>query len=109
MKMLVKRMSLPLLLLLGLALIAPQAAEAGRWRRYARRAYARPYYVAAPVVYVPAVRYVEPVVVYTPPVRVYAPAVRVDVGRAVYVDAPGVRVRVGARYPAYYGRAYYGW
>ncbi|MFV1969007.1 MAG: hypothetical protein ACC628_26605 [Pirellulaceae bacterium] len=94
MKRLAKRISLPLLLLLGLTLIGQQTAEAGRWRRRARRAYVRrPYYVAPPVVYAPGV-------------RVYAPGVDVQVGPGVHVRAPGVRVNVGSWYPSYY---YYGW
>ena len=98
MKSLVKRISLPLLLLVGLTLIGPQTAEAGRWRRYARRAYVRrPYYVAPPVV-------------YAPPLRVYAPGVAVRVGRGVYVRAPGVQIDVRPSYSPYYGGAYYyGW
>ena len=98
MKRLVKRISLPLLLLVGLTLIGPQTAEAARWRRYARRAYVhRPYYVAPPAV-------------YAPPVRVYAPGVGVYVGPGVHVRAPGVRVNVGSWYPSHYGGPYYyGW
>jgi hypothetical protein len=98
MKRLVKRISLPLMLLVGVTLIGPQTAEAAKWRRYARRAYVhRPYYVAPPAV-------------YAPPVRVYAPGVRVRVVPGVDVHAPGVRVHVGSRYPSYYGGSYYfGW
>ena len=89
MRRLVKRLSLPFLLLVGLALIGPQTAEAGRWHRHARRAYIHhPYYVAPPVVRAPRV-------------RVYAPGVRVHVG-------PGGRV--GSWYAPYYrGPYYYGW
>ena len=90
---LVKRLSLPLLLLVGLLLIGPQTAEAARWRRYTRPAYVhRPYYVAPPIVRAPRV-------------RVYAPGVGVYVGPGVHVHAPGVRVHVGSWYPYYY----YGW
>ncbi len=97
MKRLVKRISLPLLLLAGLTLIGPQTAEAARWRRYAQRTYVRqPYYVA-------------PAVVYAPPVRVYAPGVGVYVGPGVRVRAPGVRVNVGPPYPLYRGSYYFGW
>jgi hypothetical protein len=95
MKRFVKRISLPLLLLVGLTLIGPQTAEAGRWRRHARRAYVhRPYYVAPPAVYAPRV-------------RVYAPGVGVHVGPGVHVRAPGVRVNVGSWYPSHYGGPYY--
>ncbi|MHC4405811.1 MAG: hypothetical protein ACYTG0_39705 [Planctomycetota bacterium] len=105
MKRLVKRISLPLLLLVGLTLIGPQTAEAAKWRRYARRAYVhRPYYAAPPAVYAPRVR------VYASPVRVYAPGVGVHVGLGVHVRAPGVRINVGSWYPSHYGRPYYyGW
>ena len=76
MKRLVKRFSLPLLFVVGLALIGPQTAEAARWRRHARHAYVhRPYYVAPPVIRAPRVR----------------------------VYAPGVGVHVGPWYPYYYG------
>jgi hypothetical protein len=92
---LVKRISLPLMLLVGLTLIGPRTAEAAKWRRYARRAYVhRPYYVAPPAV-------------YAPPVRVYAPGVSVHVGPGVHVYAPGVRVHVPSRYPSYRGGSYY--
>jgi hypothetical protein len=102
MKRLVKRISLPLLLLVGLTLIGPQAAEAARWRRYARRAYVhQTYYVAPPVVYAPPVR------VYAPPVRVYAPGVGVHVRQGVHVHGPGVRVHVGSWHPSHYGGPYY--
>jgi hypothetical protein len=95
MKRLVKRISLPLLLLVGVTLIGPQTAEAAKWRRYARRAYVhQPYYVALPAV-------------YAPPVRVYAPGVGVHVGPGVHVHAPGVRVNVGSRYPSYHRGSYY--
>ena len=98
MKRLVKRISLPLLLLAGLMLIGPQTAEAGRWRRHARRAYVHRHH------------YVAPPAAYAPRVRVYAPGVGVHVGPGVHVRAPGVRVNVGPRYPSYYGRSYYyGW
>jgi hypothetical protein len=105
MKRLVKRISLPLLLLAGMMLIGPQTAEAAKWRRYAKRAYVhQPYYVAPVAVYAPPVR------VYAPAVRVYAPAVGVYVGPGVHVRAPGVRVNVGSPYPSHYGRPYYhGW
>ena len=109
MKRLVKRISLPLMLLVGITLIGPQTAEAAKWRRYARRAYVhRPYYVAPPAVYAPPVRvYAPPVRVYAPPVRVYAPGVSVHVGPGVHVHAPGVRVHVPSRYPSYRGGSYY--
>ncbi|MHC4403495.1 MAG: hypothetical protein ACYTG0_27880 [Planctomycetota bacterium] len=94
MKWLVKRIALPLLLLVGLTLYAPQSAEAAKWRRYARRYGHRPYHVA-------------PAAVYAPPVRVNAPGVRVRVGPGVHVRAPGVRVNVGSWYPTHYGRPYY--
>jgi hypothetical protein len=105
MKRLVQRISAPLLLLVGLALLGPQTAEAGKWRRQARRASVHQHhYVAPPVVYTPRVR------VDVPRVRVYAPSVGVHVGPGVHVDAPGVRVHVGSRYPFYYERShYYGW
>jgi hypothetical protein len=102
MKRIVKRISLPLMLLVGLTLIGPQTAEAAKWRRYARRAHVhQPYYVAPPAVYAPPVR------VYAPPVRVYAPGVSVHVGPGVHVHAPGVRVHVPSRYPSYHGGSYY--
>jgi hypothetical protein len=104
MKRLVKRISLPLLLLAGMMLIGPQTAEAAKWRRYAKRAYVhQPYYVAPVAVYAPPVR------VYAPPVRVYAPGVGVYVGPGVHVDAPGVQVHVRSWYRPRYGRSYYGW
>lgn len=104
MKRLVKLVSLPLVLLVGLALIGPQTAEGARRHRYARHAYVPHRYVAPAVVHAPAVR------VYAPPVRVYAPGVGVQVGPGVHVRAPGVRVNVGPRYPYYYGSSYYfGW
>jgi len=97
MKRLVKRISLPLLLLAGLTLIGSQTAEAARWRRYALRPYVpQPYYVA-------------PAAVYAPPVRVYEPGVGVYVGPGVHVRAPGVRVSVGSPYPLYRGSYYFGW
>ena len=98
MKRMVKRISLLLLLLAGLALIGPQNAEAAKARRYVGRPYVHaPYHVA-------------PVAVYAPPVRVYAPAVGVYVGPAVHVRAPGVRVNVGYPYPLYHRGPYYlGW
>jgi hypothetical protein len=98
MKRLVRRTSLPLLLLVGLTLVVPQTAEAGKWRRYARRAAVhRSHHVAPPVVYAPRV-------------RVHAPGVGVHVGPGVYVRAPGVRVSVGPTYPSHYVRPYYyGW
>lgn len=95
MKRLVKRISLPLVLLVGLTLIGPQTAEAAKWRRYARRAH-----VHHPI-------YVAPTTVYAPPVRVYAPGVSVHVGPGVHVHAPGVRVHVPYRYPSYHGGSYY--
>ncbi len=85
MRRFVKRISLPLMLLVGLTMIGPQTAEAARWRRIARR----------------ATVHVAPPVVYVAPVRVYAPAV------GVHVHAPGVGVHVGPRYPLYYGHSYY--
>jgi hypothetical protein len=97
MKRLVKRISLPLLLLAGLSLIGPQTAEAAGWRRYVPRPYVRqPYYVA-------------PVAVVAAPVRVYAPGVGVYVGPGVRVRAPGVRVNVGSPYPLYRNSYYFGW
>ena len=88
MKQLLKRISLPLLLLVGLTLIGPQTAEAGRWRRY----------------------YAGPRAVYGPRVQVYAPGVGVHVGPGVHVAAPGVRVNIGGWYPYDYGGSYYfGW
>ena len=99
---LVKRISLPLMLLIGLTLIGPQTAEAAKWRRYARRARVhQSYYVAPSAVYAPPVR------VYAPPVRVYAPGVSVHVGPGVHVHAPGVRVHVPSRYPSYHGGSHY--
>jgi hypothetical protein len=95
MKRLVKRISLPLVLLIGLTLIGPQTAEAAKWRRYARRAH-----VHQPI-------YVAPTTVYAPPVRVYSPGVSVHVGPGVHVRAPGVRVHVPYRYPSYHGSSYY--
>ena len=94
MRRLVKRLLLPLLLLVGLALIGPQTAEAARWHRHARRAHIHhPYYV-----------------VRAPRVRVYAPGVSVHVGRGVHVRAPGVGVHIGSWYAPYYrGPHYYGW
>jgi len=97
MKRLVKRISLPLLLLVGLTLIGPQTAEAAKWRRYARHAYVHQPYVAPPAVYAPRV-------------RVYAPGVGVQVGPRVHVRTPGVRVNVGSWYSSYNrGPYYYGW
>ena len=97
MKRLVKRISLPLLLLAVLTLIGPQTAEAAKWRRYAQRPHVhQPYYVA-------------PAAVYAPPVRVYAPGVGVYVGPGVHVRAPGVRVHVGAPYPSYWDSYYFRW
>ena len=95
MKRLVKRISLPLLLLAGLALIGPQTAEAAKWRRHARHHHVHPHY------------HVAPAVVYAPPVHVYAPAVGVYVGPAVHVRAPGVRVNVGSPYPSYHRGPHY--
>jgi hypothetical protein len=111
MQRLVKRISLPLLLLAGLTLIGPQTAEAAGWRRYAQRPYVRqPYFVAPAAVYAPPVRvYAPPVRVYAPPVRVYAPGVGVYVGPRVRVLAPGVRVNVGSPYPLYRDSYYFGW
>ena len=97
MRMFVKRISLPLLLFVGLALIGPQTAEAGKYRRQARHVVVHEHV------------YVAPAVVYTAPVRVYAPAVAVRVGPGVHVSAPGVRVNVGARYPYYHRGPYYRW
>ncbi len=103
MKRLLKRISLPLMLLVGLTLIGPQTVQAARWRRQVRRAYVHP------------PRYVAPPGVYAPPVRIYAPGVGVHVGPGVHVRAPGVRVNVGSWYPSYYrrphyhGTYYYGW
>jgi hypothetical protein len=98
MKKLVRHTSLPLLVLVGLALIGPQTAEAFGLRRYVRRAYVhRPYHVV-------------PRAVYAAPVRVYAPPVGVHVGPGVHVAAPGVRVNVGSPYSTYDGGPYYyGW
>ena len=98
MRRLVRRISLPLLLLLGLTLIGPQTAEAARWRRQARRAQVhRAHRVAAPVV-------------YSPPVRVYAPGVGVHVGPGVHVRAPGVQVNIRPPYSSHQrGLYYYGW
>ena len=96
MKRLVKRISLPLVLLVVLTLIGPQTAEAAKWRRYARRAH-----VHQPI-------YAAPTTVYAPPVRVHAPGVSVHVGPGVHVHAPGVRVHVPSyRYPSYHGGSYY--
>jgi len=97
MKKLIQQISLPLLFVVGLTLIGPQTAEAGKWRRYAQRAYVhQPYYVAPPAVYAPRV-------------RVYAPAVGVQVGPGVHVRAPGVRVNIGSWYQPYRRGYYYGW
>lgn len=90
MRKFVKRISLPLLIFVGLALVGMQTAEGAKWRRHARHAYVQPYYVAAPVVYAPRV-------------RVYAPGVGVQVGPGVHVRAPGVRVNIGGWYPHRYG------
>ena len=95
MKRLFQWISLPLLLLVGLALIGPQTAEAAKWRRHVRHSHVH--------------HYVAPVAVYAAPVRVYVPAVAVQVGPAVHVTAPGVRVNVGTRYPSYYRGPYYRW
>jgi hypothetical protein len=100
MKKLVKRFCVPILVLVGLAMIAPQAAEAARWRWHARHgAYVhRPYYRVAPPI------------VPRPGVRVVAPGVRVGVGPGVRVYAPGVGVYVNPWYQPYYrGPSYYGW
>ena len=97
MKRLVKRISLPLLLLAGLTLMGTQSAEAHGWPRYVPRPYVhQPYYAA-------------PVAVVAPPVRVYAPGVGVYVGPGVRVRAPGVRVNVGYPYPRYRDAFYFGW
>jgi len=103
MKKLVRRLIVPILVLVGLAILAPQAAEAARWRYYARPyAYAyRPYYGYAvpPVVYGPRVGVVIP-----------APRVYVGVGPGVEVYAPGVGVQVGPVYrPYFWGYDDYGW
>jgi hypothetical protein len=104
MKKLVKRLIVPILVLVGLAIIAPQAAQAARWRYYARpHAYVyRPYYygyAAPPLVRGPRVGVVVP-----------APGVYVGVGPGVEVLAPGVGVHVGPVYrPYYWGPSYYGW
>ena len=107
MKKLARWIPLPLLVLAVLTLIGPQIAEAAFGRRIARRAY----YAAPRAVYAAPVRaYAAPVPVYAAPVRVYAPAVGVHVGPGVHIAAPGVRIGVGAPYPAYYGGPYfYGW
>ncbi len=103
MKKFVKRIALPLMLLVGLTLIGPQTAEAARWRRHARLAHVHhSHHVVAPLaVHAPLVR------VYAPPVRVHAPGVSVHVGPRVHVQVPGVRVHVGSRYPSYYGGSYH--
>ena len=105
MKRLVKRISLPLMLLAGLTLIGPQSAEAANWRRHARHPHVHPHVHVAP-----AVVYAPPVVVHAPPVVVHAPAVGVYVGPAVHVRAPSVRVNVVTPYPSYQrGSHYYRW
>ncbi len=92
MKRLVIRVSLPLMLLVGLTLIGPRTAEAATWRRHARRSY------------------VHPPIRVAPPARVFAPGVGVHVGPGVHVRAPGVRVQVGPRYPSYHrGSFYFRW
>jgi hypothetical protein len=101
MKRLVKRLIVPILVLVGLAMLAPQAAQAARWRYYARPyAYAyRPLYAVPPVVRAPRVGVVVP-----------APRVYVGVGPGVEVYAPGVGVQIGPVYrPYYWGYDYYGW
>ncbi len=104
MKRLVKRISLPLLLLAGLMLMGPQSAEASKWRRHVRQAHVHAHAHAH------ALRHVAPAVVYAPPVPVYAPVVGVYVGPAVHVRAPVVRVNVVAPHPPYHRGAYYrGW
>ena len=97
MRRFVKRISLPLLFVVGLALIGPQTAEAGKYRRHVRHVVVHDHV------------YVAPAVVYTAPVRVYAPPVAVRVGPGVHVAAPGVRVNVGAGYPYYHRGPYYRW
>ncbi len=91
MRRLFKRISLPLLLVAGLALLGPQTAEAAKWRRHVRH------------------HHVAPVAVYAAPVRVHVPVVSVRVGPAVHVAAPGVRVNVGTRYPYYRHVPHYRW
>jgi hypothetical protein len=95
MKKLFRRLIVPILVLVGLAIIAPQAAQAARWRYYVGpRGYVyRPYYYG-----------------YVPPRVVYGPRVYVGVGPGVHVYAPGVGVDVGPAYPPYYwGPDFYGW
>ena len=97
MRRLVKRISLPLLVLIGLILIGQQTAEAGHWRRHAD-------------VPTSTGTIMRRAVVYAAPVPVYAPVVGVHVvPRRVRVYSPGVWVNVGPAYPSYYGAYYYGW
>jgi hypothetical protein len=101
MRRLVKWLFVPILVLVGLVLIAPQNAQAARWRRYPRAyGYAyRPYYVAPPVARGPGVRVVVP-----------GGGVYVGVGPGVHVVAPGVGVHVGPLLrPYYWEPGYYGW
>ena len=89
MNKLVKWLAGPILVVVGLAVMAPQSAEAARWHRYGRcHTYGySPYYVASPVVRAPR----------------------------VHVYAPGVRVHVNPWYGSYYWGSgyghygYYGW
>ncbi len=127
MKKLVKLLLVPILVVVGLALIAPQAAQAARWRRAARYhgyGYGPYYRVAPPVVRAPGVGVIAPGVRVGvgPGVHVLAPGVGVHVGPGVGVYAPGVGVHVGPWYRPYYGGygyyrgygyyggpGYYGW
>jgi len=108
MKRLVKRISLPLLSLVALALLAPQMADAGRWRRYARGPRVHVDAPAADVRVGPGVRVDAPRadVRVGRGVHVDAPGANVHVGRGVRVDAPGVQIRVGPWFRGRFGRPY---
>jgi hypothetical protein len=99
MRKLVKWLVVPILFSAGLLLIAPQGAQAARWRRWAAPyGYAYPR-VVRPYVAAPGLRVVVP-----------GPGVYVGVGPGVDVYAPGVGVHVGPVYrPYYWGPYSYGW
>ncbi len=100
MNRLAKWLAVPILVVVGLAVVGPQSAEAARWRRFARRgvyAHRHYYHVGPPIVRAPRVH------VYAPGVGVY-----VDPWYGRYYWGPGYRNwGPGYGYYGYYG--YYGW